>query len=48
MIEKIDDIYLTDTVKFLPILFMALSPVVIAVGVYLSKQKKKRPKKQFF
>ena len=48
MIEKIDDIYLTDAVKFLPILFIALSPVVIAVGAYLSKQKKKRPKKQFF
>ena len=48
MIEKIDDIYLTDAVKFLPILFIVLSPVVIAVGAYLSKQKKKRPKKQFF
>ena len=48
MIEKIDDIYLTDAVKFLPILFIALSPVVIAVGAYLTKQKKKRPKKQFF
>jgi activator of 2-hydroxyglutaryl-CoA dehydratase len=48
MIEKIDDIYLTDAVKFLPILFTALSPVVIAVGAYLTKQKKKRPKKQFF
>ena len=48
MIEKIDDIYLTDAVKFIPILFIALSPVVIAVGVYLSKQKKKRPKKEFF
>jgi activator of 2-hydroxyglutaryl-CoA dehydratase len=48
MIEKIDDIYLTDTVKFLPILFMVLSGVVIAVGAYLSKQKKKRPKKEYF
>ncbi len=48
MIEKIDDIYLTDTVKFLPILFMALSGVVIAVGAYLSKQKKRRPKKEYF
>jgi len=48
MIEKIDDLYLTDTVKFLPILFMALSAVVIAVGAYLSKQKKKRPKKEYF
>jgi len=48
MIEKIDDLYLTDTVKFLPILFMALSAVVIAVGAHLAKQKKKRPKKRFF
>jgi hypothetical protein len=48
MIEKIDDIYLTDAVKFLPLLFIALSPDVIAVGAYLAKQKKKRPKKQFF
>ncbi|QMU54574.1 MAG: hypothetical protein GKS07_06595 [Nitrosopumilus sp.] len=48
MIEKIDDLYLTDTVKFLPIVFMVLSAVVIAVGAYLSKQKKKRPKKRFF
>ena len=48
MIEKINDNYLTDTVRFLPILFMALSAVVIAVGAYLSKQKKKRPKKEYF
>ncbi len=48
MIEKIDDIYLTDAVKFVPILFITLSPVVIAVGAYLTKQKKKRPKKEFF
>ena len=48
MIEKIDDVYLTDSVKFLPILFMALSPLVIAVGVYLTKSKKKRPKKEYF
>ena len=48
MIEKIDEVYLTDAVKFLPLLFMALSPVVIAVGAYLAKQKKKRPKKEFF
>jgi len=48
MIEKIDDIYLTDAVKFLPILFIALSPAVIVVGAYLSKQKKKRPKKEYF
>lgn len=48
MIEKIDDIYLTDAVKFIPLLFIALSPVVMAVGAYLMKQKKKRPKKEYF
>ena len=48
MLDKIDEIYLTDAVKFLPLLFMALSPVVIAVGIYLSKQKKRRPKKEYF
>jgi hypothetical protein len=48
MLEKIDEIYLTDAVKLIPILFMALSPVVIVVGIYLSKQKKKRPKKEYF
>ncbi len=48
MIEKIDEIYLTDAVKSIPILFMALSPVVIVVGAHLSKQKKRRPKKEYF
>ena len=48
MTEKIDEVYLTDAVKYLPILFMALSPVVIVVGAYLSKQKKRRPKKEYF
>jgi len=48
MLDKINDIYLTDIVTFTPILFMGLSSIVIAVGVYLTKQKKKRPKKEFF
>ncbi len=48
MVDKIDDVYLTDSVRYIPILFIALSPVVIAVGAYLSKQKKRRPKKEFF
>ena len=48
MIDKINDDYITDIVTFTPVLFMGLSPIVIAVGVYLSKQKKKRPKKEFF
>ena len=48
LVDKIDDVYITDIVKFSPLLFMALSVPVIAVGVYLSKEKKRRPKKEFF
>ena len=48
MINKIDDNYVTDAVKYIPILFMALSFPVMGVGAYLTKEKKRRPKKQFF
>jgi hypothetical protein len=48
LVDKIDDVYITDVVKFSPVLFMVLSAPVIAVGAYLSKEKKKRPKKEFF
>ncbi len=48
MINKIDDNYITDAVKYIPILFMALSFPVMGVGAYLTKEKKRRPKKQFF
>ena len=48
MIDKLDDVYLTDTVKFTPILFMILSAPVVIVGAYLFKHEKKRPKKQYF
>ena len=48
MVDKINDNYLTDSVKYLPILFMVLSAPVIGVGAYLSKIKKKRPKKEYF
>ncbi len=48
MLDKIEDNYITDSVKYIPILFMALSPLVIGVGAYLTKQKKKRPKKEYF
>ena len=48
MVDQIDEIYLTDIVKFVPVLFMILSIPVIAVGAYLTKEKKKRPKKEFF
>jgi len=48
MINKIDDYYITDAVKYIPILFMVLSAPVMGVGVYLSKEKKKRPRKEYF
>lgn len=46
--DKIDDVYITDVVKYSPILFMILSIPVIAVGAYLTRERKRRPKKEFF
>ena len=48
MLDKIDDHFITDLVKYVPILFMALSVPVMGVGAYLMKPKKRRPKKQYF
>jgi len=48
LIDKIDDAYITDVVEYSPILFMILSIPVIAVGAFLTKEKKRRPKKEFF
>jgi len=48
MINKIDDEFITNSVKYVPILFMVLSIPVMGFGAYLLKQKKRRPKKQFF
>ena len=48
MINKIDDEFITNSVKYVPILFMVLSIPVMGVGAYLSKRKKIRPKKEYF
>ena len=48
MLPKIDDHYITDSVRYVPILFMILSAPVMVVGASLFKIKKKRPKKEFF
>jgi len=48
MINKIDDQFITDSVKYVPILFMVLSIPVMGVGAYLFKQKKRHPKKEYF
>ena len=48
LLDNLGDSYLTDAVKYVPILFMALSAPVIVVGSYLFKLKRKRPKKEYF
>ncbi len=48
MINKIDDHYITDSVKYVPILFMVLSAPVMGIGAYLFKLKKKRHKQEYF
>jgi len=47
MVDDIDERYITGSVIYIPILFMALSAPTIAVGAFLLKEKKRRPKKQF-
>ena len=48
MLDNIEDSYLTDAARYVPILFMVLSAPVIGVGLYLTKLKKRRPKKEYF
>ena len=48
LVGKIETPYLTDSVTFVPILFMGLSIPVAVVGLSLLKTKKKRPKKEYF
>ncbi|MGH1569023.1 MAG: hypothetical protein ACRBBZ_07595 [Nitrosopumilus sp.] len=48
LIDSIDETYITDVVKYSPPLFMALTAPVVLVGASLLKEKKKRPKKEFF
>ena len=48
MLDSLDDVYLTFTVTFTPVLFMVVSVPVMVVGAYLFKHEKKRPKKQYY
>ena len=47
LVDKIEDRYLSDSVTFVPVLFMILSIPVVIVGASLLKIKKKRPKKEY-
>jgi hypothetical protein len=48
LVDKIDDIFLTEVVTYTPVLFMILSIPVMVLGASLLKIKKKRPKKEYF
>ena len=48
LVDKIDEVFISDTVIYTPIAFMILSIPVMLVGVSLLKTKKKRPKKEYF
>jgi len=48
MVDSFPEVYVTDAVIFLPLLFMALSAPVMAVGSSLILKRKKQPKKRFF
>ena len=48
LVDKIEDLYMTEIVIYAPVLFMVLSIPVMVVGASLLKIKRKRPKKEFF
>ncbi|QUC63949.1 hypothetical protein NsoK4_05655 [Nitrosopumilus sp. K4] len=48
VVDQIPEQYITDSVRYVPILFMVLSAPVMIVGFVLFKIKKKRPKKEYF
>lgn len=47
-IPKIPESSVTDAVVYAPLLFMGLSAPVMGFGLYLFRQKKRRPKKEYF
>jgi hypothetical protein len=47
-VDSIPEIYVTDAVQYLPILFIILSAPVMAVGARLILKRKKRPTKEYF
>jgi hypothetical protein len=48
ILDSINDDYVTDYLQLTPMLFIILSIPTIVVGAYLMKEKKKRPKKEYF
>lgn len=48
LLDSIKDDYVTDYLQLTPVLFIILSFPIIGVGAYLTRLKKKRPKKEYF
>jgi len=48
LLDTLDDVYITDMVKYTPVLFIVLSFPVMGFGAYLTKLKPMRPKKDYF
>lgn len=48
LLDKIDSSHLVFAVSITPPLFISVSIPVIAVGILLLREKKKRPKKEYF
>ena len=48
LLDEIDEIYLLQAVTLTPPLFMAVSIPVMITGILLLREKKKRPKKEYF
>ena len=48
LLEQLEEVYLVTAVTITPLIFAVVSIAVIIVGVTLLKQKKRRPKKEYF
>ena len=48
MLDTMDPVFITDIVKYSPVLFIIMSFPVMGFGAYLTKLKPIRPKKDYF
>ena len=48
MVDTLDEVFITDMVRYSPVLFIILSFPIIGLGAYLTKLKPIRPKKEYF
>jgi len=47
-LDSIKDEYVTDYLQLTPVLFIVLSAPILGVGAYLTRLRKRRPKKEYF